>query len=350
MKLAILLAGLSLGLTAAGRPGQRPGLVDGIDLYGTSRIDVEELRERCGPAIEKYVAEVYSGAPDPEELFALYNEMTHALKKLGDFAYRDVAVIQYPGDEDSVYVTVDVVEHGDRERRMDFRPSPKGQLEDPGGLLMMWRSYETKAMTLAQRGVIDLETDPENCPALHCIVPFDHPDLAPFAESFNTLVPQHEDELIAVLLEERSERKRAAAAFLLGHARDPAVVVDALQPALDDKSPLVRNNALRVLAAIARGDAEVDVPLGPLIEALDDPQTEVRNKAAFVLTGIASRPEHREVLVREAGPILLRLLRLVQPNNHDPAYDVLKQVSGKELGARDYAAWEEWLEQARAGS
>jgi hypothetical protein len=41
-------------------------------------------------------------------------------------------------------------------------------------------------------------------------------------------------------------------------------------------------------------------------------------------------------------PVALKLLRLEQPNNHDPAYQILTKVSGEAFGDRDYAAWERW--------
>jgi hypothetical protein len=37
-------------------------------------------------------------------------------------------------------------------------------------------------------------------------------------------------------------------------------------------------------------------------------------------------------------PVALRLLRLAKPNNHDPAYEILRKVSGETFGDRDYAA------------
>jgi len=47
----------------------------------------------------------------------------------------------------------------------------------------------------------------------------------------------------------------------------------------------------------------------------------------------------RVVPARRCSP----MLRLEQPNNHDYAYKILKAISGQELGERDYAAWESWL-------
>jgi hypothetical protein len=38
---------------------------------------------------------------------------------------------------------------------------------------------------------------------------------------------------------------------------------------------------------------------------------------------------------------LIKLLRLLQPNNHSIAQSILKKVSGKDFGERNYKAWEE---------
>jgi hypothetical protein len=51
---------------------------------------------------------------------------------------------------------------------------------------------------------------------------------------------------------------------------------------------------------------------------------------------------YRQV-IKQAGPTLIKLLELEQPNNHDFVYSILKQVSGKDLGERDIAAWQRWL-------
>jgi len=41
------------------------------------------------------------------------------------------------------------------------------------------------------------------------------------------------------------------------------------------------------------------------------------------------------------------MLRLRQPNNHDFAHSILKQISGRSFGDREYAAWEAWLASTR---
>jgi hypothetical protein len=88
------------------------------------------------------------------------------------------------------------------------------------------------------------------------------------------------------------------------------------------------------------------VPLDPILDALVFPATTDRNKASAVLAGLTRREEHREAIAGRAGPVLLEMLRLQQPNNHDFAYMILTTISGKDYGERDYARWEAWVEKA----
>lgn len=88
---------------------------------------------------------------------------------------------------------------------------------------------------------------------------------------------------------------------------------------------------------------DVAIPIDPFLEALDYPETTDRNKALATQDGLAARPENKPVLLNKAGPRLIKLLRLLQPNNHDFAYSILKKVSSTDFGERSYKDWEAWL-------
>jgi hypothetical protein len=88
------------------------------------------------------------------------------------------------------------------------------------------------------------------------------------------------------------------------------------------------------------------VPIEPALEALDFPETTDRNKALAMIDGLADHPEHRAAILAH-GPVLIALLRLEQPNNHDYAFSILKKISGQTFGERDYVAWEKWLANSR---
>lgn len=79
---------------------------------------------------------------------------------------------------------------------------------------------------------------------------------------------------------------------------------------------------------------------------LDGPTTTDRNKAAAIVDGLVRRPDSsnlRHEVIARAGPTLLKLLALGQPNNHDFAYQILKQVSGQDFGEHDVDRWRAWL-------
>jgi hypothetical protein len=77
-----------------------------------------------------------------------------------------------------------------------------------------------------------------------------------------------------------------------------------------------------------------------VIAALDFPSSADRNKAAHTVAALAGDPRYHDTI--RAVPAALRLLKLEKANNHEPAYEILKQVSGESFGDRDYAVWERW--------
>ena len=106
-----------------------------------------------------------------------------------------------------------------------------------------------------------------------------------------------------------------------------------------------------MLAEIALHHPEVDIPIEPVIEALRFPSTTDRNKAVATLHRLLERPDGAKLRGRvtlEAGSVLLAMLRLAQPNNHDYAHKVLMSISGQRYGDRDYTSWQAWLDRATA--
>jgi hypothetical protein len=316
--------------------------VSAIDLYGTSQITAADVEERFGEPIRVMVRlrEV-----DRDRARELQRRIRRAIAAMGDFAWVDLAVIAYFKPDRRVYVTVDVVDADDRETRMPFREAPTGDpLEDPAGLIDAMARYLDTGFAMIREGEID--PGRVDCPAFHCIFGWEHPRLKPYGRRFVTGVPEHRDELAAILDRSPDPEQRAQAAFLLSHLSDGEEVVGLMVPAILDPDETVRNNAMRVLADIAWHHPEIAVPLDPVLQALTFPATTDRNKASAVLAGLARRDEYREAIARRAGPVLVEMLRLQQPNNHDFAYMILTAVSGKGYGERDYARWEAWIEKA----
>src|SRR5690606_3156261 len=173
-----------------------------------------------------------------------------------------------------------------------------------------------------------------------------HPSLAPFLPRFDQAAREHHDALVQVLRADADAGKRARAAFVLAHIEDARQLVLDLVPSLDDSASGVGNNVMRVLMMVAQRDDTVEIPFAPLARRVDDPISSCRNKAVSLVAALAGRPEYRDEILA-ITPALLRLLRLQKANTHDPAYEILRTISGADFGERDYARWEAWVEEAR---
>lgn len=346
-----MLCALSAVLVQAGAPpllgAQTEGPAwrfGGVDVYGTDDISVEQFSARFGERAHALFQAIQ--ARDDDALDSLRSSMGPEIRSLTEVAWIDMALVYSPGDT-TAYMTFDIVERSDSARRLDFAQEPQGQVEDPGGLLATWLAYEQDLLGRLMRAQQVAQPTSESCPVLHCLAAFGaDPTVAEAEERFLEGVPEHLDALLRVLREDADAEDRAAATYLLAHAPEPRAVVPALVQAMRDPSSLVRNNAMRVLGMALLFRRPIDVPLEPVLRAIDLPETTGRNKALLVLQGLAQRPELRPRIAREAGPTLLRLLHLTQPNNHDPAWQILRAVSGEEHGERDYAAWEAWVREA----
>jgi hypothetical protein len=180
---------------------------------------------------------------------------------------------------------------------------------------------------------------------MHCALGFNHPDLEHREDVFIEKVPGHVAKLTAVLRSDRNHERRAASAFLLAYAKDRKQVIHALLPSIDDPSSAVRNNVMRVLVMIQQNASAAVVPLKPVLRAMRFPTTTDRNKAAYLLAGIARHASaaDRTRIARQLGDVLLVMAAMKQPNNRDPAIDILKAISGEDHGT-DVAAWRAWLD------
>ena len=340
---ASLAVVLLFALAAPARAQPRSPLA-GIDVFGTRAFTAADVRAEFGVDLDSIAAAFGSGRID-DAVIARYVRVVTALRARGDFAYLDLAVINYFEPEPRTFITVDVVESADSARRMAFAAPPADTVPDPDGIVGAFAAYLARGMALLQQGQL---TGPEPpCPVLHCAPGFDHDSLRAGTRRFMAAAPRHFDAVAEVLHRDADPERRAAAAFLLGYTTDPQPAADALVGALADPAPGVRNNVMRVLIMLARREPPVAIPVAPVIAALHYPATTDRNKAAYVLHGLAGRPEHRDVIVRDAGPVLLAMLELAQPNNREPAHEVLQRLSGEAWPADDVAAWRAWWERAR---
>jgi len=315
--------------------------LQGIDLFGSDRLNARQIQSKFADQIEKMVSAIYENA-DYDAGMNLRQEVISEINRMGKFAFVELSSVLYSNGD--VYVTVDLVDEADRSARIQFSAPPEKEFADPDGLLALWEEYENAAQALWRKGELNFEK--MRCPALHCTYGFDHPALKKYEQPFQSKVPANKQALIRILREDRNGQHRAYAAFLLAHTQDPVELTRVLLPSIPDPDGTVRNNVMRVLGEIAGKRKEVPIPIEMIIKALNYPATTDRNKALYVLDGLADSPANREIITERAGELLVRLLQLSQPNNHVFAYSILKKISGQNYAERDYKSWGEWVEKA----
>lgn len=334
---AFLLFGLLTFNTACVAAAKGQSSLGAIDVYGSKRVSSIAISTDYGAKIEQWVRELNQGQP---ESVRLKQEIETSIKNKYDLAYVDLSLITYFAPSSGQYLTVDVVEPQDAAKRMDFLPQPTGHFEDPDDLIALWNEYLETAFDLQRSGQFQY---PKSCPVWHCTHGFEHPKLASYLDQFNRRVPPNESKLARILKEDERAGFRANAAFLLAHIQNGASVARYSLESIRDPSSLVRNNTLRVLSEIANSHPEIDVPLAPVLNALEFPSTTDRNKAGYTLVGLSKLEKNKTPIAKSSGRTLLLMLKLAQPNNHDPAYQILQNISGKSFGDRDYDSWENWL-------
>lgn len=321
-----------------------PPTLRAVDVFGTTLFSGEDVAKEF-PSDIASLAKAFSAFPPDVDLTRSATErIERGLRSRGSFVYLDVNTTYGPPPDNGLYVMVDVVETLDARRRMPFRDAPTGASSDPGGLLARWAEYQDKVFELMFSGTSLVVS---SCPVLHCLAPFTVPELAPYLQVFNEGARKHEKALYDIAVRDRDKEHRAAALFLLAHTSNAKTLLPVLGRAMHDPDVTVRNNAMRIMGWMASTDADLDYPVKDVIAALEFPAADDRNKSAWVLTSLVKSTRYRQTIRRQAVPSLLKLLRLQQANNHDPAYDILKELSGKQFGDRDYDAWERWFDSAR---
>jgi hypothetical protein len=323
--------------------------VESIDVYGSAALDSTSIRAELEADILSYAATMdQARLPDAnfdelsKTLLGIRDRVRVSLEPRVPLAYLEISLITNTAPPPPhVNVTIDVVEKADEARRMPFRTAPTREIADPGGLLAAWSEFTNKFFELALAGR-QVQGTAADCPVLHCLGRYSEPELAPYVERFDAGAREHEEALYAIAAESGNAMHRANALLVLAHTNDADRLLPVLGRAIYDPAESVRNNAMRALLYMAQRDNERAYPLDSLLAAFDFPATSDRNKAGWTLVELAKSSRYLDRIRAEAVPVALKQLRLEQPVNHGPAYELLKAVSGEAFGERDYAAWERW--------
>jgi hypothetical protein len=267
------------------------------------------------------------------------------INALGIFSLTKISTVYYP-DEKTTYATIDVVKVTDPYRL----PSPPERLinkhiaknEELTHLFKIWDDYMQRNLKLMQSSNPDVKS--KSCPVVHCIWGFDKQELQYDVPKLKMGASKYKNQLMDIIEHSANSNDREQAVFILAHINNYQELAHFLIKFTDDADVSVRNNTMRVLGAIL---AQHDVPgldIERILRALDYPYVTDRNKAGYVLLNIVLKDRSTHSLViKRSGTTLINLLKLNQPNNHDFAYRILKEISNKNYSDRDYQSWQKWV-------
>ncbi|CAM3702160.1 hypothetical protein LLO_2902 [Legionella longbeachae NSW150] len=325
-----------------------------IDVYGIDDPIASKIISHCNRNIQKYVEmESQMGAVSPDKVddmllkyMKLHHQVIKEIKKYGDFNLVDVSIIYYP-DKNKRYTTIDIVPSS---KMFRIPKPPKREINkeltldtETKTLFKLWSQYNEINISLLNKG--SFSSKKRTCPVVHCVWGFDKKELIEYLPKFRSFANKNKRQLMDIIRLSSNNEERGNAIFILAHLDDYRSTALFLFNYIDDESDLVRNNSLRVIGGILSTHKVDHLPLEKILEALNYPLVTDRNKAAYVLYNIAHNDATtHEQIITGAGNILINLLKLQQPNNHDPAYLILKEISHQNYSERDYQHWQQWID------
>lgn len=343
MKGPILTAAAVLSLLGAPVWAQSSATLKGIDLYRSDRVTLEQVLAEVNPLVKLYFNLRNSGSRGlSKRAETVKADIEGKVKALGGFAYASLYYGEYfTSAQHSAYITFDVVDAASAASRFNFKPAPKETIKDPNGLLALWKEYTELGNSLQMKG--ELVAEDPRCAGFSCFWGSETPELGAFEAKFISEAERSKGGLKEVLSKDSDPRKREAALYALSYLPDGQEVAGIMVESLGDPDELVRGAALQVLSDISVYHKEVLLDVDKVIPALDFPSSSDRSKALAVLVGMSTNAIYRPAVLQKATPHLLRLLKLLQPSNHDLTYALLGMLSNEIYGRRDYDLWEKWV-------
>lgn len=312
-----------------------------VSTFGSARLNDVSLKTTLGKELDDWLK---MGIKGDEKSVQLEEKLAKKIQEKFGFYSADWSIIQFfePGDF-AVHITLDVVEKQDVAKRMPFYAAPTGEFRDPDGLIKAWAEYENQALDLIEAG--QLEAESEQCTgfAFHCPFGHTHEKLKKYQKIFVEGVQKNFDKLVEIQAKDKRPEFRGAACYLLAYGKDGQKIANLMVERIKDPQDLVRNNALRVLGAIAEFYPQFAINATPVIQALAFPRASDRSKAVFLahLLVLNSQTARDEIL-KTAVPSLLDLLKGGMPDQREFAHAILRKISGKDYAATDANRWTSW--------
>lgn len=321
-----------------------------IDVFGTTPTQAEQIVKKYGKRvgeIEDALFQTQLHPPESEEdkdkvIKLLQKRMALAdeIKQFGSFLYADVQTISYENQQ--LFTTIEVV-RSDQAERLRYTPSSKMAIEGERKHDLVEQMNDYLGLMHQLFITNELAARDEDCPGYHCLPGLNHPKLKPYLKTFTKQAPKQRETILQVLNHDPDQERRAAAAFLVGYFKDPNDIIALLSQHIGDSSPMVRNNALRVMGETIQKSKVNVADMQPILAILHSPETTDRNKALLVVDALAADESNHQVIKQQAGKQLINILQLKQLNNHRVAYRILKKISKQSFDEYDIAAWDGWL-------
>ena len=332
--------------------------MDSVDVYGMSPQESAVLLQKYSKRVIDIMVplnqesiNIQLGHKASKKFDRLVQERRALMKEIKKkegllFVYLDI--VSYPNNTNN-YMTIDVVKTSDKDRlRFVGRGVASKKYPQRHDIVTKMAEYTHKSFQLYLTHPPGPNEPP--CPVYHCFMGFNAPELKPYLPLFNAAAVQQRTLILDTLNHDQNPERRGAAAFLVGHFKDPRDIVATLLPHVNDSNEGVRNNVIRVLSTTLFTAKINDIDARPFLTLLDSPVLTDRNKSLFVLDSLAQSKKGKTLLIQEGRDRLLAILQLKQPNNHDFAYLILKKISGQNYGEYDMRAWRDWFNKAQTAA
>ncbi|RUQ81713.1 HEAT repeat domain-containing protein [Legionella septentrionalis] len=323
-----------------------------VDVYGTDKIHSEKILQAYRKSIIEIQTEslkqmnsfYVTGKEDrinATRLEERKKKLIQEIKQKEGLLYVAFHTTTYVNNN-NLYTTVEVIDKTSPERLKFVEVSEEISKDiKQNDLVAKMEEYVEQGWKLEALKELD-DLNP-SCPVYHCIFGFNHPKLKPYLNIFNLGVNKEKINILDTLKNDVNPRRRAAAALLVGHLENPEEIISSLSKHVQDKSPHVRNDVIRVISETMHKSKINHINVEPFLKLLDSPYGTDRNKALSLLFTASLNPKSRTVIINKGEKNLLKILQMKQPNNHEWAYLILKRISGKNYGEYDIPAWKKWF-------
>jgi hypothetical protein len=323
-----------------------------FDIYGVGPELQEQIFSKCNEEIREYdnlSQQIKLSLKLDKRLIKRHEIETSIIKKvnaLGDFSVVSISTITYPQNQ-STYSTLDIVQKNDSSRLPNLPIQHEKKLtkksEALNKLFQIWNNYTNRTINLMNQNKFDMKV--RSCPVVHCTWGFNKEELKNDLPELKVGVSKYKNQLIDIIKYSNNDEERGQAILILANTNDYHEIAELMIGLTNDSSELVRNNSMRVLGAILSKYDIHSLDIHNILLALNYPYVTDRNKAAYVLWDMVRKDKSiYPSIIKQSGNTLINLLKLKQPNNHDYAYLILKEISHQTYSEHDYQHWQQWID------